>query len=87
MRADDRPGGAGVVEVDVREQQVPHVCELHAVLAQAGLERWERRRRPAVEHREPVARLDEVRADHALDALVVQVDSRTPATAPHGTAR
>jgi hypothetical protein len=31
--ADDRPGRSGVVEVDVREQQVPNVVQLDAVLA------------------------------------------------------
>src|SRR5215207_10055670 len=76
MLADDRPGRTGMVQVDVGEEQVPHVGELDPALPQAGFERGERRRRAAVEHRRPVARLDEVRADHALDALVMEVDRR-----------
>src|SRR5829696_8775580 len=74
--ADDRSGRPRVVEVDVGEQQVPNVTELDALLAQTGHERGERRGGPAVEHRGTAVRLDEVRADHALDALVVEVDRR-----------
>ena len=74
MLADDRAGGAGVVEVDVREEQVAHVAELEAALAQALLQPRERRRRPAVEERRPVARLDQVDADRALEAAEPEVD-------------
>ena len=39
-----------------------------------GLERADRRGRPAVEQREPVVGVDDVDADDALDALVHEVD-------------
>ncbi len=35
MLAHDRPGSARMVEVDVREQQVPDVSQLEAALGQS----------------------------------------------------
>ena len=66
--------GAGVVEVDVREQQVPDVLEGQPALGEAGLQRADRRRRPAVEQREAVVGLDDVDADDAVEAEVHEVD-------------
>ena len=74
MAADERARGAGVVEVDVREQQMADVRELEPLRREAGVERADRRRRAAVEQPRPVFRLDDVHADDALEALVQQVD-------------
>ena len=76
MLADERPGGAGVVEVDVREQQMPDLAELEPALREARLQRRYAGRRPAVEERRPVVRLDEVAADVPREALVEEVDRR-----------
>ena len=73
-RRTSEPGRARVVEVDVREQQVPDVGQLEVELAQALLEARQRRRRPAVEERGAVVGLDEVDADRALEAEEVQVE-------------
>jgi hypothetical protein len=43
MLADERSGRAGVVEVDVREQEVPDVLELEPVRREAGQQRVARR--------------------------------------------
>ena len=67
------PARAGVVQVDVRQEQVPDVGEREPALRQAGLQRVEAGRRPAVEERQAVVGLDEVDADDTL-GLVVQVD-------------
>jgi hypothetical protein len=48
MLADQRAGGAGVVEVDVREQQVADVGELEPAVGESLLQRREAGRRPAV---------------------------------------
>jgi hypothetical protein len=72
--ADEDPRGAGVVEMDVAEQQMAQIRELDAVLLEPPLERRDAARRPAVEQREPVVGLDEVATDDALDAAVVEVD-------------
>jgi hypothetical protein len=67
MLPDERPGGAGVVEVDVAQEQVADVLEIEAVLGEAA-------RGSAVMEREAVLGLDEVAADDALGALVAEVD-------------
>jgi hypothetical protein len=74
MLPDERPGGAGVVEVDVAQEQVADVLEIEAVLGEALLERGDAARGSAVMEREAVLGLDEVAADDALGALVAEVD-------------
>ena len=70
----DRAGGARVVEVDVREQQMANVGQLELELAQALLEARQGRRGAAVEERRAVVGLDEVDADRALQAEEMQVE-------------
>ncbi len=72
--ADEHARRARVVEVDVREEQVPHVAELESALGQAGLQRGQADRGPAVLQRGPVLGLEQVGADHSLAAEVVQVE-------------
>ena len=74
MLADERSRRAGVVEVDVREEQVLHVAELDAARRERVVQRRKAARRPAVEEGEPVLGLDEVGADPALVAAVEQVE-------------
>jgi len=61
----ENAGGACVVEVDVREEQVPEVAQLETALGQARLQLVDAGGGPAVEQRGPVFGLDEVRADLA----------------------
>ena len=58
MLAHERPGGAGVVEVDVGEQQVADVGELEPALGQSCLQRGDAGGRPAVEERKAVVGLE-----------------------------
>ena len=74
MAANEHAGRAGVVEVDVGEQEVRDVGELEASLLQLGLEPLDARGRPAVEERGPVVGLDHVRADRLLVAEVEEID-------------
>ena len=74
MLADEHAGGPRVVEVDVAEQEMPHVRELHAVLVEAVLQRSDRRRRAAVEERRAVVAVEQVRRNGALVALMVKID-------------
>ena len=74
MLPDEHASGAGVVEVDVREQQVPHIGELEAALGEARLQLGHAGRRPAVLQRKAVLGLEQVRADHPLVAEVAQVE-------------
>ena len=71
--ADERSRSAGVVEMDVREQEVVEVGQLEPTLRQPLLEGGDACRRPAVVEREAVVRLDQVHADDTLIALVVKV--------------
>src|SRR5262249_13683742 len=94
MTSHDGAGGARVIEVDVREEQVTDVRQRKTVLFQAGLETRQRRRRPAVEQRETVVRLDDIHPDllraspevhvhkaHCVILAVVAVVLLLPATA------
>jgi hypothetical protein len=63
-----------VVEVDVAQQQVADVAELEVVVGEARLQRVDRRRRPAVEDRRSVVRVEDVGADAAGPAVVMKVD-------------
>jgi len=70
---DERSGGTRMVEVDVREQQVPQVRELEPAVGQSGLQRSDGGGRPAVEERNAVVGLHEVHADDTL-VQVEEVD-------------
>jgi len=72
--ADERARGACVIEVDVREQQVPEVADLDASLREALAEDGQAARRAAVVEREAVVRLDEVGADAPGVAAVQEVE-------------
>ena len=74
MPADEHAGGAGMVEVDVREQQVTHVLEREAALREPLVEALDAGRRPAVEERRAVIGLDEEGSDRPRVAQVKEVD-------------
>src|SRR4051812_28109757 len=76
--ADEHARGACMVEVDVGEQQVADVREREPTLCEARLQRGDAGRRPAIVQREPVTRLQQVAADHALAAEVAQVERLWP---------
>jgi hypothetical protein len=69
-----RTGGARMVEVDVREQQVAEVVKLEPVLGEARLQRGDTARRAAVLECRPVGGLEQVAADDALMAAVEEVE-------------
>ncbi len=71
--AHEHASRARVVEVDVREQEMPDVAELHPTAAQLLAEDGNAARGPAVEQREPVVGLEEVGADPAWIAEVQEV--------------
>ena len=63
-----------MIEVDVREEQVPDIRDRDAVGREPGVERLERRGRSAVEERKAVVGVDEVDADRMWRSAEVQVD-------------
>src|SRR5262249_19051599 len=65
---------ARVVEVDVREEQVPDVAEHEPTLAQPLLQLGNARRRPAVEEGQTALRLEQVDADDAVAAEMKKVE-------------
>ncbi len=73
MLTDEDTRGTGVVEVDVREEEVPDVGQLQTVPGEAILQGGDAGRRPAVEERRPIVRLQQVAGDDSL-RLVVEVD-------------
>ena len=72
--AHEHARGARVVEVDVREQEMADVGQLQAARRETGFERVDARRRPAVEQRRPVRRVEEIARDNALATEMEQVD-------------
>src|SRR5690242_18445043 len=72
--AHEDAGGARMVEVDVREQQMTHVLQVEPTCAQARLQRNDAGRRAAVEQRRPVVRVQHVRPDHVLGAAVEEIE-------------
>jgi hypothetical protein len=72
--ADQHAGGAGVIEVDVAQDQVGDVSEREAQTGESFRQPWKTRGRAAIEKRRPVVGLDEIAPDDALDAAVVEVD-------------
>ena len=75
--ADEGAGRAGMVEMDVREQEVAELPDLEPVLGEPCPERVQAARRPAVDQRGLVAR-EQVGADHALAAEVLEVEELHP---------
>jgi hypothetical protein len=73
VASDERPGGPRVIEVDVRDEQVPQVLEGETVLAQARLERVDAGRRAAV-HQCGLRPLEQVRRDDLRSAEVAEVE-------------
>ncbi len=76
VRADDRAGRAGVIEVDVRQQDVAHVVPAHAVLLQAELERGQTRRRPGIDDRDASVGLHDAARDRVRAAEELEIDPR-----------
>src|SRR5207302_5170289 len=74
MLTHEHAGRTCVVEVNVTEQEMAHIGELYALLFEAVLQRWDRRRRSAVEERGAVFGVEQVAPDRALAARVVKVD-------------
>ena len=74
MLAHERSRGAGVVEMDVREEEAAQVAELDAARRQRVLERRKAARRAAVVEREAVVGLDEVGADPPWVPAVEKVE-------------
>ncbi len=72
--AHEHSGGARVIEMDVREEQVTLDAQLDAALAEGRDERGHAARRAAVVKREAVGCLDEVRADEPRIAAVEEVE-------------
>ena len=74
MLADEDARRPGVVEMDVTEQQMADVGELHTVVRKPCLQRIDGRRGPAVEEGRPLVGVEEVRGDRPLVTLVAEVD-------------
>ena len=74
MLAHEHPGRTGVVEVDVAEQEVADVGESQPLLREPGLQGLDRRGGAAVEEREAVVGVEEIRADRPLVALMQEVE-------------
>ncbi len=74
MLAHERPGGAGVVEVDVGEEEVSEVADLHSAGAQRAAQRGQAARRAAVEERQAVVGLHEICGDATQIAAVEEVE-------------
>jgi hypothetical protein len=71
----ERAGGAGVVEVDVADEDVRQAAELEAGLGDGRLEARQRAAGPGVDEREgAAAEVEQVAGDRLGDAGVVEVE-------------
>src|SRR5206468_551415 len=77
----------GVVEVDVREQEVADLLQLDAACAEAPLQLLDAAGRAAVEQRGALVGVDEVRADDALRAKVTKIERFRGAKRARSTGR
>src|SRR5262245_9491369 len=82
--AHEHAGRARVIEVDVREQQMTDVFQGEAALGQPLPKRLGTRRRPAVEERRALGRVEQIAPDHALVAEVEEIE-RLDVHAAHRT--
>src|SRR5260221_96103 len=76
MLGHDRPGRARVVEVDVREEEVPDVAKLRPALPQSFLQARQRRRGTAVEEQRAAGGVEQVDADCPLGAAEPEVNRK-----------
>ena len=74
MLPNDVTRRTGVVEVDVREQEVAQILQRDTVIEQSLLQPLEAGRGAAVEERRAVCGLYDVDRDHALRAQELKVD-------------
>ncbi len=82
MLAHEQSGGAGVVEMDVAEQQVADVSQLHSARRECGLQRVDRDGGPAVEQCRAIVGVERVAPDRVCDAFMEEVDRLGRAHAP-----
>src|SRR6185436_20450276 len=73
-----RPGGAGVIEVDVREQHRAQIADAYSRLAQPGPQHRQRRRGARVDERGPAGAVEDDGRDDPRHAEEVQVEIRKP---------
>jgi hypothetical protein len=79
--AHEEPRGSRVVEVDVREDEVPEVPDLEPLGREAGAQRVQAARGPTVDERRLALR-EEVGADDALATEVPEVGEVHAGTVP-----
>ena len=70
----EHAGGARVVEMDVREQQMAHITQLVAALREPRFQRRHTDGRAAIEEGQSLGRVQKVRADGPRIARVKEVD-------------
>src|SRR5688572_4273891 len=78
MPADDRAGGTAVVQMNVRQQDVPHVGPADTVLLKRELERGQAGRGPGIHERDAPRGLDDRSRDRLGSAEKHQIDPREP---------
>jgi phthiocerol/phenolphthiocerol synthesis type-I polyketide synthase E len=72
--ADEQAGSSCVVEMEVRQEQMPYVAHREASCLETSPQHGDGRGRTAIDEPRSVRRLDDVRAHHALAAAVQEVD-------------
>jgi hypothetical protein len=76
MLVDERPGGACVVEVDVREQHRPEIGDRETRAGQRGAQRRQRARRPGIDDRRAARPVHDDGRDDARDAEKIEIEVR-----------
>ena len=71
---DNRAGGAGVIEMDMRQQHRANIAQREAAIAQSALEHGQARRRARIDQRDAVGALQDRGRDHARAASEMEID-------------
>lgn len=71
---DERAGGAGVIEVDVGDEQMAKIGDREPEIGEPGLERRKSRTRPGIYQRETVVEIKQIGAKKLLFAEKTEVE-------------
>jgi hypothetical protein len=74
MLLDDRAGASGVIEVNMRHQDLAHVAETNPLLLERRRQRGDRRRRTGIDERDAGRPMQDPRRDDLGPPEEVEID-------------
>src|SRR5947207_165044 len=71
----ETPGGAGVIEMNMAEEDVPDIARIGTKFAKFARQRVESRFRPGIEKHRPLIGLERSRGDNAASAEMLRIEN------------